>query len=325
MTNSFPRNVVMINSCDLKRFPDKGGIRNGAFLEPYKIRHRKNKPNSSQQDQSSEEYTDRSNWSKYRNTPVLQDAPPGPEIMYSRPAPLFPYDPQSHGKQGQKVLAYMDGVAPIYEDAKIEDPTFPDFLLHASSTPEIGDGPRYQVTRAPIQEPSGHPDYIAPKKKYDGRVKDEDYVPPQPKADESEEVEDKQSEEDQSEENQSEEEKDDQKPATPPQTVPLGHFGYNGSPLVRDPPAAPAPTTPSPETSDGNKSEESEENEDQEENSQEEKKSEVEEEDVDLGDDDPARDVAGFMKLLFQGINNRITKTDTVKNTVNDLLYKKKK
>ncbi|OXA60481.1 hypothetical protein Fcan01_05076 [Folsomia candida] len=305
---------------------DKNDDHVGAFLEPYKIRHKKNKPSTSQQEESSEEETP----VRYRNglrNGLRQAAPPGPEIMYSRPSGLFPYEPRPHGILGQKVITYMDGISPIYEDAKVEDPTFPNFLLHAASNSDEEDSPtRYAVTRRPFQpEPTGHPDYVPDKKKYDGRDKDKNYTPPKlPTGEESAEGE-VQSEEKQSSEKKSseeEEEEDEDQRAKP------GHFGYSNSSPTQISATTPTPnasssTTPSSDGDGGEKSDESGEDEEEEDETSQEDQKKPAEEDIDLGDDDPARDVAGFMKLLFQGINNRISKPDKkTTDVLQDLLIK---
>jgi hypothetical protein len=299
-----PSKVVEKYLKEQKRLREKEKKRGDvAHLAPYRINKVKKDETDDdadrerKEDSSEEEQEDsKSNSAAYRPGPIPE--PPGPEVIYSRPSPLFGMGSKPHplssrgqrpppGSPGSKVLSYMEGVMPIYEDAKVEDPVFPDFLLHASSNQQEDlDRPtRYKVRRTPsrIPEPTGHPDYVPPKKKYDGRVKEEAQEQDDDEDDDNaeESVEEGEEQEDEASRPQGEREESQEDDAKSPQ------------------------------------GEESQEDEGEKPVQREVTEKEAEELEE---DEDPARDVASFMKLLFKGIATKMGKEDKDEEKMVDIL-----
>jgi len=247
----------------------------------YKIKNRRKKPTpkpSRERDM-------------FRSRKQHMEQPPKPQILFSRNKPNFLQRHFSRYTQPPAQMMYMEGMYPIYDNVKVEDPTFPDFLLHATQNYEPTEKPekykpaRYAVTRKPfdIPMPVGHPSFVPQRPKYDGRIKDPNFKQ-EPEEEESEE----------------EDEVEEPEPKTE---------GQVEDALLKD----------KLERDQQNQSEESEEEdqdddaggeEDEEEPASDEKSKKEEKEVAQESEEDPAQNVAGFMKLLFKGISNKMQSED---------------
>ncbi|CAL8126724.1 unnamed protein product [Orchesella dallaii] len=212
-----------------------------------------------------------------------QSMPPQPQVFYSRSQPDFLRKYAQYSKP-QAPMKYMEGMYPVYDEVKIEDPVFPDFLLHAASRREneenrdkYGYKP-YAVTRPPLRIPlpTGHPSFSPQKPKYDGRRKEPEFV----------------QEQEESEEEEEEDEVEEPEPKTEDQV----HDALLRDKEERHP-------------KESEESGEEEEEEDEEEKPEADQAAKEKEAEAD-SEEDPAVSVAGFMKLLFKGISNKLQDGD---------------
>lgn len=141
---------------------------------------------------------------EFRSRKQNLNEPPKPKVFYSRSQPNFLKPQYSRYSLPPRELMYMEGMYPIYNtDVKVEDPVFPDFLLHGLQREETTAKPdkykpaRYAVRRKPVDIPlpTGHPNFVPQRPKYDGRRKDPNFKPVEEESEEEEEEDEVQVEE----------------------------------------------------------------------------------------------------------------------------------